>query len=65
MSHNIPFLKLKKDEKMLKSSPNKNNFNHKFIHHINNKSDNFLYENNNKKYISNLNIIKNQINKFK
>ena len=65
VSHNIPFLKLKKDEKMLKSSPNKNNFNHKFIHHINNKSDNFLYENNNKKYISNLNIIKNQINKFK
>ena len=59
-SHNVPFIKLKKDEKNLRISPNKNNI--KIFQNINNKIDNkiSLENNNNSKYMSNFNMIKKQ-----
>lgn len=59
-SYNVPFIKLKKDEKNLRISPNKNNI--KIFHNINNKIDNkiSLENNNNSKYMSNFNMIKKQ-----
>ena len=63
ISQNIPELKLKKDEDIMKNLTN-NKFNkNKIIHHISNKSENIIIENNNnysKKNFSNFKMIKDQ-----
>ena len=62
ISQNIPELKLKKDEDIMKNLTN-NKFNkNKIIHHISNKSENIIIENNNnnKNNFSNFKNIKDQ-----
>ena len=61
-SQNVPELKLKKDDDIMKNITN-NKVNNKNIHHISNKSENIIIENNNnysKKNFSNFKMIKDQ-----
>ena len=63
ISHNIPELKLKKDEDIMKNLTNNKVNKNKIIHHISNKSENIIIENNNnysKKNFSNFKMIKDQ-----
>ena len=62
-SQNVPELKLKKDEDIMKNLTNNKANKNKIIHHISNKSENIIIENNNnysKKNFSNFKMIKDQ-----